>query len=100
MLLLRNVVSPFSSKTRERIVLVLDNHPSHSTQHVLDVARNLNIELLFQPKYSPEFNSIESLWSVFKLGVKNRFQAHQDVILNMDDFKQLLRDQINDISPE
>ena len=69
---LRNVVTPYPFTNNERIVLVLDNHPSHSTQKVKDIARQMNIELLYQPPYSPEFNSIESLWSVFKLGLKNR----------------------------
>jgi len=67
---------------------------------VREVAEELNIELLFQPKYSPEFNSIESLWSVFKLGVKNRLQEHKEVVLRMEDFRELLRLEIRDITPQ
>ena len=60
----------------------------------------MNIELLFQPKYSPEFNSIESLWSVFKLGLKNRLQQHKDVVLSQFDFNDLLRLQIKEVTTE
>jgi len=67
---------------------------------VREVAQELNIELLFQPKYSPEFNSIESLWSIFKLGVKNRLQEHKEVFLGMEDFRERLRLQIKDITPQ
>ena len=78
---LRNTVSPLPSTNNERIVLVVDNHPSHGTVHVHDVAAQLNIELLFLPPYTPELNSIESLWAIFKLGLKNRLQQHKDVEL-------------------
>ena len=69
---LRGVVSPDVSKPREKIVLVLDNHRSHGTEMVRDLAHGLRIELLFLPPYCPELNSIESLWSVFKHDLKNR----------------------------
>jgi transposase len=88
---LRGVVTPYPFTNRERIVLVVDNHPSHGTAHVREVAEQLNIELLFLPPYSPELNSIESLWAIFKLDLKNRLQAHKDVELAQSDFKQLVR---------
>ena len=69
---LRSVVTPNPFDHKERIVLVLDNHPSHGTQNVRELAEQLNMELLFLPPYSPELNSIESLWAIFKLDLKNR----------------------------
>ena len=84
----------------ERIVLVLDNHPSHKTQLVRGAAEALNIELLFLPPYSPELNSIESLWSVFKLNLKNRLAQSAKVVLSQDDFRGLLRECIRYVRPE
>ena len=87
---LRDVVTPNRFAVNERIVLVLDNHPSHGTDLVRGLARQLNVELLFLPPYSPELNSIESLWAVFKLDLKNRLQQHPDVNLAQDDFRTLV----------
>jgi len=71
---IRGAVTPYPFTNNERIILVLDNHKSHKTELVRGLAHTLNIELLFLPPYSPELNSIESLWSVFKLDLKNRLQ--------------------------
>jgi transposase len=46
--------------------VVIDNHRSHMTKIVKQKAKDLNMTLVFQPGYSPEFNSIESLWHVIK----------------------------------
>ena len=88
---LRGVVTPYPFQNSERIVLVVDNHPSHGTVHVRELAHQLNIELLYLPPYSPELNSIESLWAIFKLDLKNRLQQHRDVDLEQHDFKHLVQ---------
>lgn len=85
------MVTPNPFDHKERIVLVLDNHPSHGTQHVRELAEQLNMELLFLPPYSPELNSIESLWAIFKLDLKNRLQQHKDVELEQRDFKHIVQ---------
>jgi transposase len=48
------------------ITLVLDNAAYQRCQLVRDVARQLNIELLFLPSYSPNLNLIERLWKFVK----------------------------------
>ena len=48
------------------ITLVLDNAAYQRCQLVRDVARKLNIELLFLPSYSPNLNLIERLWKFVK----------------------------------
>ena len=38
-----------------------------------------NIEIKFLPSYSPEFNSIEPLWSVIKRRFKSKLVAENDI---------------------
>jgi len=97
---LRDVVTPNRSGTFERIVLVVDNHPSHGTECVRDLASRLNIEMLHLPPYSPELNSIEALWAIFKLDLKNRLQQHKSVVLNQQEFRVLVKECIAAVTPE
>jgi transposase len=48
------------------ITMVLDNAAYQRCQLVQDVARQLKIELLFLPSYSPNLNLIERLWKFVK----------------------------------
>ena len=48
------------------IYMVLDNASAHDNPKSRKKLRQLNIMPLFMPPYSPELNSIEHLWSVFK----------------------------------
>jgi len=47
-------------------ILLMDNSSVHKSKLVLDTLRDLNIKYLFQPRYSPDFNPIELLWSYMK----------------------------------
>lgn len=68
----------------QKLYIVLDNHPSHHTKLVTERADILNFHLMFMPPYSPELNSIESLWSVIKRSVK-----HQMVLRKLVNVTQL-----------
>ena len=46
--------------------LVLDNARYQHCVLVMDLAKSLNIELLFLPSYSPNLNLIERLWRFVK----------------------------------
>jgi hypothetical protein len=48
------------------ITLVLDNARYQHCALVMDLAKNLNIHLLFLPSYSPNLNLIERLWKFVK----------------------------------
>jgi transposase len=48
------------------ITLILDNARYQKCALVLDLAKSLNIELLFLPAYSPNLNLIERLWKFVK----------------------------------
>lgn len=67
---LNSIVNPNPAAPKKKVTIVLDNHLSHKTNEVSELARQLGFELLFQPPYTPEINSIESLWSVVKRDLK------------------------------
>jgi transposase len=48
------------------ITLVLENARYQHCAAVIDLATNLNIQLLFLPSYSPNLNLIERLWKFIK----------------------------------
>ena len=48
------------------ITLILDNARYQKCAVVLDLAKSLNIEMLFLPAYSPNLNLIERLWKFVK----------------------------------
>ena len=48
------------------ITLVLDNARYQKCQIVQDLAKSLDIELLYLPSYSPNLNLIERLWKFVK----------------------------------
>lgn len=50
----------------ETIYLILDQGPSNKAITVKELAKELNIEIIFLPAYSPNLNPIERLWKFFK----------------------------------
>ena len=68
--LLNNDFLTENLKFERRIVLILDNVPTHRSDFTFQVANLLNIYLLFLPEYSPELNPIEGSWDYSKLHLK------------------------------
>ena len=62
---------------RVPVTLVLDNARYQRCRLVQDLAKELGIELLFLPSYSPNLNLIERLWKFVKKEVLNS-RHHQD----------------------
>ena len=63
------VKSQIKEPDRE-LVMVMDNHSAHRNKVTIAHMKLLNIEPLFMSPYSPELNSIESLWGIAKSRVK------------------------------
>jgi transposase len=87
---LNSIVNSNASAPRKKVTIVLDNHLAHKTNDVSNLAHQLGFELLFQPPYTPEINSIESLWSVVKRDIKKDLLKHRDTELSTEGFKQLI----------
>lgn len=90
LLKLNGVVNPDPSVPRKKVTIVLDNHLAHKTEDVTTLAHQLDFELLFQPPYTPEINSIESLWSIVKRDLKRTLLKHRDTELTPGSFKLLI----------
>lgn len=73
------------SKKMGKLVLFLDNAPSHISNETKKYAEKLGIMLQFFPPYSPELNPIEQLWKEMKNNIT--FKLHSD----MDDLKCKIR---------
>ena len=86
------------SKSTTSIQLILDNHRAHHTNVVREYCSRHNIELTFQPSYSPEFNSIETLWSVVKRRFKQRLVSEVDVHITQTHFQNLLQEVLNAVT--
>jgi transposase len=50
----------------EDICILMDNLNVHRSNDVMDRLEELSIEYVFSPTYSPDFNPIESVFSIFK----------------------------------
>ena len=58
----------------KKIHLILDNAPYNKSNQVRDLARELKIQILYLPAYSPNLNPIERLWKFMKKNVMaNRY---------------------------
>jgi len=53
-------------KKERRIVIILDNHSANRSKLARDVAKFLNIKLIYLPPYSPKLNPIEQVWRSMK----------------------------------
>ena len=47
-------------------VMVLDNHPAHTSAIIQSVAHKLGIELEYLPPTASELNPVERMWAYFK----------------------------------
>jgi transposase len=78
--------------TGRPITLVLDNARYQKCQSVADKAKELGIELLYLPAYSPNLNLIERLWRFVKKQVL--YSTHYD---NFNAFRNSINSCISDL---
>jgi transposase len=81
------------SNPKAKIVLILDNFPSHKATLTRDKADELGIALTFLPPHSPDLNPIEQLWRCLKREVSTAFFRSESEFLTIIQtaFSQLAR---------
>ena len=66
-------------------ILILDNSSVHKSKKAIETLEALNINYMFLPPYSPDFNPIEFLWSKMKTTLKKlkaRSKPHLETAIN------------------
>lgn len=64
-----------------KILMILDNFPSHKAQMTRMKAQELGIVLVFLPPHSPDLNPIEQIWRCLKRVLSTAFFACRDEFL-------------------
>ncbi len=72
-----DLLKKLAENARKPITLVVDNARYQRCRLVIELAQELNIELLFLPPYSPNLNLIERLWKLTKKHCLNS-KYHED----------------------
>lgn len=67
----------------DRMVLMLDNAPSHTSTFVLEIAEKLNIYFTPMPKYAPWLNCVEKVWDIIKYKIKLSIIRKPSELVNM-----------------
>jgi transposase len=60
-------------KKEKEIILILDNATIHQASLTKKLAKSLNINLIYLPKYASDLNSIERLWYTIKREISIEF---------------------------
>lgn len=79
-----------SKNPDKKIVIILDNFRSHKTIATMEFAKNIGIELVYLPPYSPHLNPIEYIWKSIKRVISQTFIRDVDHLRNIihDKFKE------------
>jgi len=72
----------------QKPLLIIDNHKAHTSDRVTPLLVE-HFDVRFFPSYTPQFNSIETLWGHFKPRFKMMLAENPEVI-DQEDLKRLL----------
>ena len=67
----------------EEILVILDNFSSHRAKDAREKAKELGIELVFLPPYSPDLNPIEQIWRGIKRDISTAFFETKEEFLGL-----------------
>ena len=86
--ILRKIATKYQGK---QIYIVLDNARYQKCKIVTELAKELNINLIYLPSYSPNLNLIERLWRFVKTELRKKYYS------NFSDFKDRITEIINSV---
>lgn len=69
---LKNVLAPTLDKND---IVIMDNMRTHHAKDVQKVVKELKMNVIFLPPYSPDFNPIEKMWSKIK-SILRKLRSH------------------------
>lgn len=69
--------------SKRRILMVLDNFPSHRAKMTQKKAGDLDIHLVYLPPYSPDLNPIDQIWRGLKRWISTAFFRTREGFLNL-----------------
>lgn len=61
-----------------KINIILDNYSVHKAQLVKNICEILNMNLIYLPPYSPQFNPIEQVWRTCKIEIKRQYYESKE----------------------
>lgn len=60
-------------KKENKLVLVCDNVKFHKTKEIIELLKDLDLNIMFTPPYSPDLNPVESAFSLIKRVFRQNF---------------------------
>ena len=72
---IRNYIIPLATKP---YTLIMDNLSIHKNKACLELLKKHQIEVIFQPPYSPEYNPIEFVWGWVKKSLRRGIERNID----------------------
>ena len=76
---IRNHIIPIATKP---YTLIMDNLSIHKNKACLELLKKHQIEVIFQPPYSPEYNPIEFVWGWVKKSLRRGMERNIDDLVN------------------
>ena len=85
---IRDHIIPLATKP---YTLIMDNLAIHKNKACLELLKKHQIEVVFQPPYSPEYNPIEFVWGWVKRSLRRGIEINIDDLVKqfMDKIKQI-----------
>lgn len=89
---LPDLISRVHDQLRAPVVLVWDNHSSHTARWVSrELAGREWLSVVHLPKYAPELNPVETLWSHLKAHLANR------AFRSLEELEQVMRSHLRSV---
>lgn len=81
-----------------RLVLVIDNASSHRNEELVNMCYEVDVLLAYLPPYSPDFNPIETSFSVLKQWIKRHTNLIDSYTKEVRGFGQFLYDAVKKLA--